>query len=147
MYWPESPDTWLGKCCSARIQFPLWHHKEVVPTYLSCFQAFFLLNLVKDGSFRITHTHAVLILPAVVSVSEPSFIHMHNAAHWCFPDSFFPPAGPESHLRLKRFQLLFPLQHALPTSSLPNPHAPLTHYPSLTSTLIVYQSSTTLSRK
>lgn len=37
---------------------------------------------------------------------SPCFIHMHNAARWCFPDSFFPPAGPESHLRLKRFQLL-----------------------------------------
>lgn len=37
---------------------------------------------------------------------SPSFIHMHNATRWCFPDSFFPPAGPESHLRLKRFQLL-----------------------------------------
>lgn len=37
---------------------------------------------------------------------SPCFTHIHNAARWCFPDSFFPPAGPESHLRLKRFQLL-----------------------------------------
>lgn len=58
---------------------------------------------------------------------SPCFIHMHNAARWCFPDSFFPPAGPESHLRLKRFQLLSfpPTCFTYFSPPPPSPHLPV----------------------